>query len=103
MTDDLVEGWTGPLDFALLTDGAALNGTGLTVTLALRDRSEGVVNVTGNVAWLVQASGTVRFSPSAEDLKAARSPYQARFKVTDGSSKDVFFPNAEPMKWVVRK
>jgi hypothetical protein len=103
MTDDLVEGWTGPLDFALSTDGIALDGTGFTVTLILRDRAQGVVNVTGEIAWLAQGGGTVRYSPSVNDLKAERSPYEARFKVTDGNGKDVYFPNADPLKWVVRK
>lgn len=104
---NLVEAETKPIDVTLY-DGegasrAAIDGTGLTVTLVLRDRSGGVVNVTGEVAWQTQASGIVRYSPSANDLKAERSPYEARFKVTDGSLKDAFYPNGAADVWVVRK
>lgn len=101
--EDLVEGWTGRLTFTLLADGSAFNGTGMTVTLQLRDRDQGVVITTGDVNWVSAAAGTVYFDPAAEDLKSERSPYQARFKVTDASSKDVFFPNADADTWKVRK
>lgn len=99
--EHLVEGWTGNCDFTLLADGAAIDGAGLSVTLVLRDRNGGVVPVSGKVDWLVAASGTVRYSPAAEDLKAARAPYQARFKVNDGT-RDVYFPNREADVWQVR-
>lgn len=103
MAEALVEGWTGPLDFTLLADGAAIDGTGMTVALALRDRNGGLVDVTGKVAWIDAATGTVRYSPAADDLKAHRSPYNARFRVTDGSGKDVFFPNTGADEWTVRQ
>lgn len=104
---NLVEGETKPVDVTLYDgEGAtrtAVNGTGLTVTLQLRDRAGAVVNVTGTVAWLVAASGTVRYSPNAEDLKAERSPYEARFLVTDGNNDVAPYPNGEADKWIVRK
>lgn len=103
----LVEAETKPVDVTLY-DGegstrAAIDGTGLTVTMVLRDRTGAVVPVSGKVDWLVQASGTVRYSPTTDDLKAERSPYAARFKVTDSSSKDAFYPNGKADEWVVRK
>lgn len=102
MPEHLVEGWTEPVDATLLADGAAINGTGLTVTLALYDRAGARVDVTGKVDWLVAASGTVRYSPAAGDLKAASSPYSARWKVTS-SGKDAFFPNRDADIWTVRQ
>lgn len=101
--EQIVEGWTGNLDFALTADGVAIDGTGSTVTLVLRTRNGMSVPTTGKVAWLAQASGTVRYQPALADLKADQSPYEARFKVTDGSSKDVYFPNGQADAWTVRK
>jgi hypothetical protein len=101
MAEDLVEGWTEPIDATLKADGVAINGTGLTVTLVLRDRQGGPVDVTGKVDWLVAASGTVRYSPAGDDLKAAGSPYAARWRVTS-AGKYVYFPNGEPDVWKVR-
>jgi len=102
----LVEGETAPIDVTLYDgEGAArvaIVGTGLTVSLVLRDRQGGVVPVAGKVNWLVAASGTVRYEPAAEDLKAANSPYAARFKVTDTNSDDAFYPNGEADVWKVR-
>lgn len=104
---NLVEAETKPIDVTLYDgEGAsrtAIDGTGLTISLALRDRNGGLVNVTGEVAWLTQASGVVRYSPALGDLTAERSPYAARFKVTDGSSKDAYYPNGPADVWTVRK
>lgn len=104
---NLVEGETKPVDVTLYdgegTSKAAIVGTGLIVTMTLRDRGGALVPVNGNVAWLVAANGTVRYSPAVTDLKAEGSPYQARFKVTDSGLLDAFYPNGEPDKWIVRK
>jgi len=103
----LVEGETAPVDVTLYDgEGAArlaIVGTGLTVSLVLRDRQGGVVPIAGKVNWLVAASGTVRYEPAAEDLKAAQSPYEARFSVTDSNSDVAFYPNANADVWKVRK
>jgi hypothetical protein len=55
------------------------------------------------VSWLVQASGTVTYTPGANDLQAMRSPYSARFKVVDGGGGVVYFPSREDDVWKVRK
>jgi hypothetical protein len=104
---NLVEGETAPVDATLYDgDGASrtvVNGTGLTITLHLRDRTGALVNVTGAVSWVTPSAGLVRYEPAAEDLKAERSPYKARFKVTDSFSDEAFYPNGEADVWVVRK
>jgi len=104
---NIVEGETKPIDVTLYDgEGAtrtAVDGSGLTVTLVLRDRSGGQVQTTGDVAWLDQPNGVVRFSPAAADFTAARSPYQARFILTDSSSDTASYPNGKADEWVVRR
>jgi hypothetical protein len=94
---EVVEGWTGRLTFQLYDDGAALNGTGLTVTALDLVGNDGVaVTTTADFGWLVQASGTVYYDPDAADLTAARSPYKVRYQITDGSGAIVWYPNGAP-------
>lgn len=102
MPEDLVEGWTEPIDQTLLADGVVVNGTGWTVKLELRDGNDKPVSYAGSSNWLVAASGTVRFLPTVGDLLAIKSPYRARWKVT-ASGKVAYFPNGEGDKWTVRK
>lgn len=99
--ESLVEGWTEPIDVTLLADGTAIDGTGYSVALVLRDRHGELVELHGTVAWLVPASGTARYSPAASDLNAAGSPFMARWKVT-ANGKDAYFPNGEADHWTVR-
>lgn len=104
---NIVEAETKPLDVTLYDgEGAtrtAVNGTGLTVTLVLRDRSGAIVQTAGDVSWLVAAAGTVRFQPALTDFKAARSPYQARFIVTDSGGNTASYPNGRADEWTVRR
>jgi hypothetical protein len=102
MPEDLIEGWTEPIDQALLADGEAPGGTSKTLALELYDRQGGKVDTTGKVAWIDETAGTVRFSPSATDLKVTGSPYKARWKVTS-VGKDSYFPNRDADVWTVRK
>jgi hypothetical protein len=99
---DIVEAWTGPIDMQLKVDGASLSlSTGDTVELVLRRSDREIVSTTGEVTILTATCGVVRYSPSALDFLARWSPYAARFKVTDGTGKVVFFPNAKPDPWTV--
>lgn len=102
-TTDIVEGWTGDLDFQLKADGVIVNLTGLTVELVLTDRDGVAVTTTGNITVFDAANGKVRYIPDAADLDDAKSPYRARWKVTDGTGKIVFFPNGVGDVYVVRK
>jgi hypothetical protein len=99
--EQLVEGWTEPVRQQLLADGAAINGTGLTLTLELRDREYGVVDTSAAVVWSSASTGIAQYTPADGDLVAARGPYRARWKVTDGTS-SAYYPNAEPDVWQVR-
>lgn len=102
MAEDLVEGWTEPVDATLFADKVAIDGTGLTPGLLLRDRLGAEVDVTGKVAWISAAAGTIRYSPAVDDLKESGSPYSARWRVT-ASGKDAYFPNKEADVWTVRR
>lgn len=94
---EIVEGWTGRLTFQLNEDGAAMDGTGITVSALDIVASDGtVVTTTGDYGWLTQASGTVYYDPDSADFVAAKSPYRVRYQLTDGSGKIVWHPDGQP-------
>ncbi len=104
-----VEGQTAPLRVTLY-DGegrsrVAIDGTGLTVSLMLRDRNESLVPVAGKVSWANQGSGYAQFDPEPTDLRAINSPYTARWIVTDSTGKWAPYPDhdTEPEEWRVGK
>ena len=111
MALELVDGWTGPLDLVLKSDGVPVVFTSSqhTPTLVIRDRDRTLVDTTGDVAWytscgVVYAScGTVTYRPSSGDLRSTGSPYLARVRVSAGtaSSEVVFFPNGLADPWTV--
>lgn len=98
---EIIEGWTGPIDFALKADGAAIDLNGITVTLTLTGADGVAVDTTGDVAVLVAAEGTVRYTPDVADLDAAKSPYRARFKLVDGVGAIVYCPSGARDVWRV--
>lgn len=102
MPIEVIEAWTGPIDMQLQADGSAVNLSGSAVELILRGADGVMVGTTGNVTILSATAGTVRYLPDTLDLLARRSPYRARYKVTDGSSRQVFFPSGESDLWTVR-
>ncbi len=103
-TVELVEGWTGNVDMRLKADGVAQNLTGSVVTLILRDRNGVEVDTTGDVSVPDAVNGIVRYGPDSVDLTNVGSPYSARWRVVDGSSKVTFFPSSvDPDAWKVGK
>lgn len=99
---ELVEGWTGVLDFILKADGVAVDLTGMTVELLLYKADGTQVDTTSDLTVTDAAAGTVRYSPDGADLLASETPHRSRFKVTDGSGKIVYFPNGAMDRWLVR-
>jgi len=96
----IVEGWTKELGpFTLKIDGVPPSLLGMTVALQLRPVkrpglfSDGTGDVRLAQTTDALASGQVYYKPDAEDFTAAHSPYTLRWKVTDGNSDVVFFPN----------
>jgi hypothetical protein len=103
MTYRIREGETGNQDFTLYDENGAYNGAGASIALVLKDRSQGLVDMSGSkVAWISAAAGTVRVQPAAGDLLAERSPYTAAFIVTV-SGATYSFPKDEPDIWKVWK
>jgi hypothetical protein len=100
---ELVEGWTGPLDFVLKADGVVVDLTGMTVDLLLTGKDGSAIDTTADVTVPTPASGLVRYSPDAADVLLSKTPLKARWKVTDGAGKVVFFPNGMPDIWQVYK
>jgi hypothetical protein len=98
---ELTEGWTAAIDYDLEneTDGvwASFNAATMTPSLTLRDKDGNAVTFTGTVSWAVEATSRIRFSPAATDLLNAKSPYLMHWKVTDGASKDAFYPQGTPI------
>ena len=95
----IVEGWTGALPFELRADDVAVNLTGMTVSIVLRD-SDGMLikDSTAGVTVTSATGGQITYAPatSSGDLfVATRTPYRLRFRVTDAGAKTVYFPNDE--------
>jgi hypothetical protein len=99
---EIVEGWEGPLEFQLLSDGSAQNLTSVTVTGRAYDRDRSLVNLTGDVAVSSATGGIVALSPDSGDFYASGSPYELRFKATDGAGGVVFYPSGEAITLIVR-
>lgn len=94
---DVVEGWTKRLTFQLYEDGAAMNGTGITVSALDIVGNDGVaITTTGDFDWVTASAGTVYYDPDSTDFVAAKSPYRVRFQLTDGSGAVVWHPNGAP-------
>jgi hypothetical protein len=103
MAENLVEGWTERIRQTLLGDNAAVNLTGLTVSLQLYDRNDRLTTPSGAAGIDTAAAGIAYFDPAGGDLLARLSPYRIRWKVVDGSGKITYFPNDSPDLWIVRK
>lgn len=93
MEIQITGGWTGDVLMQLLADGVAVNLTGTTVALVLRDRDGTLVDTSGDLTVTDPATGKVTWNPDAADLAVAKTPHRLRFKVTDAGSKIVYFPS----------
>lgn len=102
MTHVIYEGTTEPQDFQIKADGANLVGTDLTLGIVIKDKTKTAVTLTGTVAWLDQAGGTVRYTPpTGGELTKASGPYSVRWSLTAGSSIG-YAPNGiTPDQWVI--
>lgn len=95
----IVEGWNGALPFTLNADGSAIDLTGLTVKIVLKN-AEGtlVKDTTDGITVTSATGGQVEYAPSSSSgdlFVASQTPYRVRFQVTDALSKSVYFPNDE--------
>lgn len=97
----ITEKHTAPLGFQLLEGGSPLPLTGVTVAILITD-NRGTVISTGNVTITDAANGKVAWTPGGTaDLVAANSPYQVRWKLTDGSGKIKYVPSGLRDVWEI--
>lgn len=101
MTYNYNEGQTAAILRTILADGSAINGTGLTLSLVLKDRAKGLVPISGSVSWEDQTNGVAKYEPAAGDLVAIRSPYTAQWWVTDASNDSRPAPQGQAEVWRV--
>ena len=90
---EIVEGWTGDLDFQLNADGSPQNLTGMTVELILKKSDGEPIDTAGDVSVFDAVEGKVRYSPDPAELQSGASPLTVRWKVTDGVGKIVYWPS----------
>lgn len=95
-THTMVVGTSEPQDFQLLDDGVALVGAGWTVAIEFRAPAPATPPT---VAWLNQATGTVRVTGCAS-MPVGR--YYCRFRITDGDDAEAFVPGVPAaLEWRV--
>lgn len=104
---DFTEGWTGPIDVRLLAQAtttstsAPYDVTNMTVALILKDAKGRIVSTSDDVSLFNSTGGVVRYIPDTRDFLTRRSPFTAKFAVTDSTGRVVFFPSGAPDVWRV--
>ena len=98
----LVQGYTGPIDEVLKSNGIIVDLTNMTVELVLQKATGTPINTAGNVTVPTPVEGLVRYSPDPDDLLALDTPHMARWKVTDSLGQVVFFPSDGGEVWEVQ-
>ena len=102
---EIVDGWTGRLDFQLLSSALAQSiDTGDILSAYVRDRNGcAVTSSTDALTIISSASGHVGYTPCTSSLlTAGLSPYTFRVHFRDAAGKFVFFPNADAVAVKVR-
>lgn len=97
----IIEGTTTALEFQLLENGSAINLTGATVELILTDKDGTAVTTTSDITVTSATTGTVTYSPDAADLDSSKSPYRARWKITDSGGTISYVPTGHRDEWSV--
>jgi len=73
-------------DFDSFADPEPFDASGKTITLELRGADGELVDTTGKVVWLDELLSKAQFNRLAGDLDAEKSPYRARWFVTDSAT-----------------
>jgi hypothetical protein len=97
----ITEKQTAAIGFQLMEGGSPLNLTGATVAILMTDNT-GTVIATGAVSVTDATNGKVAWTPATTaDLVASKSPYQVRWKITDGSGKIKYVPSGLRDVWEI--
>lgn len=98
----IVAGTTTALRFQLLEAGSPINLLGCTVSLLLSDRFGTTVASPGTVSITDSTNGKVQLAPTDTTIfDATKSPYTARWKITDASSKISYVPTGARDIWEI--
>ena len=98
----VVEGTTTNIKFQLLENGVPVNLTNITTTLILTDRTGTTVTSPGTISIDDITNGKVSLIPtSASVFVASKSPYSARWQLTDIAGKVCFVPSGNRDLWTI--
>jgi hypothetical protein len=101
----ITEGWSAAINLICKIDGimASSFSTGDTGALILKGADGHIISTTSDVVLVACSTGpyNATYTPDADDLRAKRSPYSARIKVTDNTGAVQFFPHDKPDVWIV--
>jgi hypothetical protein len=97
---DIVAGTTDYLQFQLLDNGAPIDLSGFTVSLALEDSAGAQVPSPGTVTIVTAATGKVKLAPTNINVfDATKGPYYARWKLIDSFGKIGYVPSSSRDVW----
>lgn len=98
----IVAGTTTAIRFQLLEAGSPINLLGCTVALLLSDRTGTTVASPGTITITDSDNGKVELAPTdANVFVSANSPYTARWKITDASTKISYVPTGPRDVWEI--
>lgn len=98
----IVAGRTTAVRFQLLEAGSPINLLGCTVELLLSDRTGTTVSSPGTITVTDEADGKVELTPATTAVfDATKSPYTARWKITDASTKISYVPTGPRDIWEI--
>lgn len=98
----IVAGTTSDLRFQLLEAGSPINLLACTVGLLLSDRAGNTVSSPGTVTITDVSEGKVQLAPaSASVFDSTKSPYTARWQITDGAGKKSYVPTGPRDIWEI--
>ena len=98
----IVAGTTSDIRFQLLEAGAPINLLACTVVLLLSDRFGTTISSPGSVTITDTTEGKVQLAPTNGSVfDSTRSPYLARWEITDGSGKKSYVPSGPRDIWEI--
>lgn len=98
----IVSGTTADIRFQLLEAGSPINLLGCSVALLLSDRSGVTINNPGTVTITDSTNGKVSLTPTDTNVfVSSKSPYTARWKITDAAGKISYVPTGSRDIWEI--
>jgi hypothetical protein len=98
----IVAGTTSDIRFQLLEAGSPINLLACTVALLLADKHGNAIASPGTVTITDTAEGKVQLAPTNGSVfDATKSPYTARWEITDGSGKKSYVPTGHRDIWEI--